>query len=214
MIKNRNFLVGYKIVFGLLALSSVALEMATLIGRGQFEAGNFFSYFTIESNLIAATVLLTSAAAFYQKFDAKQLATLDSLRGAATLYMVTTGIVFSVLLAGYDARTLTAVPWDNVVLHYIMPVALLVDWLFDTPHKRVPMRRAGLWLLFPLVYVAYSLIRGSVVGWYPYPFLNPMNNGYGGVVIVSLGIAATVAFMTWVLVGPLGQPRKKAYHSQ
>jgi len=33
------------------------------------------------------------------------------------------------------------------------------------------------------------LARGAIVGWYPYPFLNPANvGGYGGVAAYVIGI--------------------------
>jgi len=89
------------------------------------------------------------------------------LRGAASLYMAITGIVFSVLLAGLDVE-LTAVPWDNTVLHYIMPVVVVADWVIDLPGTRIAFKSALVWLAFPLTYVAYSLIRGHLTGWYPY----------------------------------------------
>lgn len=196
MIQNKNLLATYKLVFGLLGLSAVVTEIIVLVGRGSFAPANFFSYFTIESNIFAAAILLLSASGL---LSSKPLL-VALLRGAATLYMVVTGVVFAVLLSGYDAATLTAVPWDNVVLHYIMPVALLVDWLIDPPSKQISFKRAIVWLAYPLVYVVYSLVRGSIVGWYPYPFLNPATGGYAGIAITSLGIAGTVLVLSWFLV--------------
>jgi hypothetical protein len=35
-----------------------------------------------------------------------------------------------------------------------------------------------LWLIFPIVWVVLTLVRGAVDGWYPYPFLDPGNGGY------------------------------------
>ncbi|MGA8046237.1 MAG: Pr6Pr family membrane protein, partial [Dermatophilaceae bacterium] len=71
---------------------------------------------------------------------------------------------------------LTAVPWDNTVLHYIVPVAMLVDYLLDRPRRRLSFRASLLWLIYPLAYAGYSLIRGAIVDWYPYPFLDPGTN--------------------------------------
>ncbi len=34
------------------------------------------------------------------------------------------------------------------------------------------------WIVFPAVYLVYTLIRGAVVDWYPCPFLNVLNLGY------------------------------------
>ncbi|TAL14414.1 hypothetical protein EPN95_03075 [Patescibacteria group bacterium] len=197
MIKNRSILAKYKIVFGLLGLSAITTEIIALVSNDTFVPTNFFSFFTIESNLFAAVILILSAIFIIRK---KSFAQFDLLRGAATLYMVTTGIVFSILLAGIENSVLTAVPWDNTVLHYIMPIVLIADWILDPPKKAITFKRALLWLIFPLVYVTYSLMRGAIVNWYPYPFLNPASNGYFGVLITSLGITATVLVLTWVLI--------------
>lgn len=199
MIKNRKALATYKILFGLLGLSAVTTEIVTLVGLGRFNPSNFFSFFTIESNLLAAIVLLVGALFTLRGKLPKDF---DLVRGAATLYMATTGIVFALLLSGLEASLLTAVPWDNTVLHYIMPVALLLDWVIDPPKAKITFKRALVWLIYPIVYVAYSLIRGGIVGWYPYPFLNPATNGYVGILVTSIGITATVLFLTWLLIGP------------
>lgn len=191
MLKNKNFLMIYKVLFASLGISAIVTEIAVLANRGSFAPLNFFSFFTVQSNLFAAAILLASA------LSIKQLAL---WRGAATLYMVTTGIIFSVLLAGLDPAVLTAVPWDNVVLHYIMPIAVLVDWLIDPPKNHIPLKKALLWLLYPIVYVVYSLVRGHFVDWYPYPFLDPSENGYGGIAVTSIGIAAFVVLLTWLLI--------------
>lgn len=197
VVKNKNVLITYKLAFGLLGLSAVITEMAVLIDRGRFVPANFFSFFTIESNIFAAVILMASAAALRLNRFIRYAAV---LRGASTLYMVTTGIVFAVLLSGLEANVLTAVPWDNTVLHYIMPLAVLFDWLIDPPKRIITFKAATIWLTYPIIYVLYSLVRGHLVGWYPYPFLNPTGNGYVGVVITSIGIAATVLALTWALV--------------
>src|SRR3990167_9169997 len=122
---NKNFLVGFKVFFGLLGLSAVVTEMVVTIGRGTFRPENFFSYFTIESNIIAGVVFLISA---WMLFKGRKSSTLDFSRGAATLFMTITGIVFATLLSKLDVQ-LTAVPWDNTVLHYVIPMAILADWV-------------------------------------------------------------------------------------
>lgn len=193
---NKNFLVGFKVFFGLLGLSAVVTEMVITIGRGTFRPENFFSYFTIESNIIAGVIFLISAWAL---FNGRKSGVLDFSRGAATLFMTITGIVFATLLSRLDVQ-LTAVPWDNTVLHYIIPMAILVDWVLDPPAKAIRFSRAVWWLVYPLIYLAYSLIRGAAVGWYPYPFLDPAIKGYGNVAWVTFVILVFALVISWLLV--------------
>ena len=189
----KNILISYKITFALLGFSAVITEIATLVERGFFKPFSFFSYFTIQSNIFAFIVLIMGALAVANNERSSRF---NLLRGAATLYMVITGIVFAVLLAGVEGSILTAAPWDNIVLHYIMPVVLLMDWLVDKPSKAITFKSSAVWLLYPVTYVIYSLIRGRIVNWYPYPFLDPKNNGYIGVLLTGLAIAGlTIALM-------------------
>ena len=192
-----QWLIGCRIFFALLGFSAIVTEIATLNERGKFMAVNFFSYFTVESNLIAVMILLISAVSSAGKNQSQRIV---MLRGSSTLNMIVVGIVFSILLAGLDAQ-LTAVPWDNTVLHYIMPIYVALDWIFDLPNQRIDFKRALLWMVFPIVFVAYSLIRGHFANWYPYPFLNPDERGYFAVAITSAVIAIGAAGLIWLMVG-------------
>lgn len=194
---NNTIKIIYKTAFGLLGLSAVITEIVALVGLGVFNPSNFFSYFTILSNIFAFSMLLIGA---YYLLKHKQSKRVDMLRGAAALYMIITGIVFATLLANIEGITLTAVPWDNTVLHYIIPVVMLIDWLIDRPSASIGYKKSLIWLAFPIVYLAYSLIRGPIVGWYPYPFLNPANNGYEGVVMTGIGIAVVSLVLSLLLV--------------
>jgi hypothetical protein len=189
-------LVYFKIFFALVGFSSIVTEIATIAERGRFVPINFFSFFTIESNIFAVIMLIVSAFAVAQQ---KQSMKLALFRGAAMLYMLITGIVFALLLSGLDNAALTAVPWDNIVLHYIMPVVMLVDWLINKPKYTIRFKQALIWLVYPIVYVAYSLVRGSLVGWYPYPFLNPATKGYTGILLTSIGILGLTLALVWVI---------------
>ncbi len=157
---------------------------------------NFFSFFTIESNILGATVFAVAGWAACQNRTITKLA---ALRGASTLYMVITGIVYSLLLANADVQT--PIPWINAVLHYIFPVLIMVDWLIDQPKKSITFNKALVWLTFPVTYVVYSLVRGASTQWYPYPFLNVDTLGYGQVAANCIVIAAGGLVILAAVVG-------------
>lgn len=182
-------LIIVKVVFALLGFSALITEIAVLVDRGRFAPANFFSYFTVESNALAVISLLVSA---FAVATGARLPGLDFFRGAVTLYMTTTIIIFIVLLSGYTSQELTAVPWDNTVLHYIMPIALIVDWLVASRVQAMAIKRSLTWLIFPLAYLIYSLIRGPIAHWYPYPFMDPNEHGYLGVAVTSVVVAVAI----------------------
>ena len=193
-------LIAYRMLIGLLGFGAVITEIATLVERGRFTPGNFFSFFTIESNCLSAAILIVSALALAAGTQDRSIA---MLRGANTLNMIVVGVAFSLLLAGLENTEFTAVGWDNTVLHYIAPVAVAVDWLLDIPRVNIALAQAMVWLAFPVVYLAYSLIRGPIVDWYPYPFLDPDHHGYPGIavtilmlLVMSAALACALAWMT------------------
>lgn len=192
----RTVLVVARVVAAFLGFSALVTELATLIAQHRFVPGDFFSYFTVEANTLAVISLVLSSFAAATRTTRRSL---DVYRGAVTLYMTTTILIFIVLLSGYPASELTAVPWDNTVLHYVMPIVVILDWLVAPPRVTVAFRSALLWLAFPLAYLAYSLIRGRIVSWYPYPFMDPSHHGYLGVAVTSLVIAVVLAVITWIV---------------
>lgn len=194
--KQLVLLSSLRIAFGLLIIVALVAQLLTNIQQG-LSVVNFFSFFTVESNILAAAVLLTvGVGALASKKATPQFA---FIRGAATLYMTITGIVFALLLSGLQAELQLTVPWINVVLHYIGPVVILVDWLLFPPKFRFTFRVALGWLVFPVAYLVYSLVRGSFVQWYPYPFINPIENGWPTVIMMSVVIAVGSAGLAWLL---------------
>ena len=57
--------------------------------------------------------------------------------------------------------------------------------LLEPPTNRISTRAAMGWLLFPLVWLIYTMVRGPMAAWYPYPLLNPANGGYATVAVTS-----------------------------
>lgn len=165
--------------FALLTIAAIVVQAAS---NANFDPVNYFSYFTIDSNLIAAALLLAGAAMWRRETTPA----LDFLRGAAVVYMTVTGVVFTLLLSGTDVDT--AIPWVNTVVHEAGPLFILADWLVLPPRRRISSAQSILWLAFPLVWTIYTLIRGAVSGRYPYPFLNPANGGYATVTVYMIVI--------------------------
>ena len=178
----RSLLALYRLAFSLLALAAVIVQLADLASKGVLNPVNYFSYFTIESNLIGVAVFLIGAATW----RAARTSTMELVRGGAVVYLTITFVVFALLLSGTDVDT--AIPWVDTVLHKIFPIVVIVDWLVDPPIARLTVRESLIWLIYPLVWVVYTVIRGAIAGWYPYPFLNPANGGYASVALYVVAI--------------------------
>jgi hypothetical protein len=166
----------------LVAIAAIVVQLKTLADAGRLDVVNFFSYFTIQSNLIGIVALGAMAVLG----ERPRPAWLDWLRGAATVYLTITFVVVILLLSNIDVGLQLA--WVDFVLHKLTPVVVVADWLLAPPRRQMTTRIALSWLLFPLVWLAYTMVRGPIASWYPYPFLNPANGGYGAVAITSAAI--------------------------
>ncbi len=181
-----------RVLLALAALTAIGYDVAA--GPGVSDA-DYFSYFTVLSNLFAAAILLHGAL----RPARERSGTVEMFRGAAVVYILTTGIVYLLLLSGRAP----AYPWVNAILHYLMPVAVTLDWLLDPPRVRLDLARTVvLWMAFPLLYILYTLARGAIVGWYPYFFVNPHRGGgyllvIGDCLAVGIGIIALIVATTW-----------------
>lgn len=188
---KREFIIGYRLFFAILTSAAIFYQFNRSIMRG-YDPGNFFSFFTIESNLLAILSLALSTSYSGRKWE--------MFRGAVTLYMTTTGLIYIFLLAGQEQSLQTTTPWVNAVLHYVAPVVICIDWFFDRSKHYISFRKALIWICYPLAYVAYSLVRGPIVDWYPYPFIDPTaNNGYLGVLATLLLIAPVMVAFVWFI---------------
>jgi len=167
--------------------------LANTISRGN-SVVNFFSFFTIQSNIIGAAAITIAALAGRA---ARGAIWLSQLRGAATLYMGITGMIFSLLLSGTDVQT--PIPWVNSTLHYVFPLFIVIDWLVDRSVRPLAFRQGLVFLVYPVAYGAYCLIRGPIVDWYPYPFLDPRLHGYLYVVVMMVFVAIVGLALAWLL---------------
>jgi hypothetical protein len=179
-------------IMRMIAVAAV-IAGVVLTAAGPATVTGLLPYFTIQSNL--GYGIFAAWAAF--RGD-----TPPAFKGAVTLYVVITGLVYHLVLTnpasgfavGPVERTLPEAI-GNQLLHTVVPLLAVLDWLLFDQRGRFRWRHALYWLSFPLGYLAFALVRGLVVDKYPYPFINVNELGYGGVSISTLVFA--VAF--WVL---------------
>ena len=185
---------------GVFRLLVAVLEVIALIGNFQYVLGfrffattNFFSYFTVQS-AIGAVVTLVIAGAF-ALLTPRDPAWLGILRTMVTVYVLVSGIVFGLIVAQASTRDYRVdVPWSDTLLHFVVPALAVVAWTTDSIlglNPRVPWSTVGWVLVYPSLWLVYTLVRGADVGWYPYFFLDEAQVG---------GAAGVVAYCALVLV--------------
>lgn len=164
----------------------VAAIAATIAAIGSVKPFNFFGFFTVQSNAIGAVVAVVGAMRLLR--GTPPSTAWVAVRWCAGTYLVLVGVVYWALLAPLGAAGGVPLPWANLVLHALTPVAALLDLLLAPDRLRPPVRLLPVVLIYPLVWTAVVLVRGATDGWVPYPFLDPAQ-GYG----VVAGWVALVA---------------------
>ena len=188
-----------------LALAATAAVTGAVLLAGPARA---LSHFTVQSTILLALVTLASAR---RAWTARHPLP-GALTGAALLYVTMASLVHHVLLSDAPARfSLTGEASSGPAvltahaLHTVIPVAALLDWLLLSPPARTHLHQAAPWLLYPLVYLLFSLARGELLPDSPdrflYPFLDAAHHGYRSVLAdcLLLGLsfyAAAVLLVT------------------
>lgn len=190
---KRKLIIAIRLILGVATVAALIRQFN--LGSGGSPA-NFFSYFTNLTNIILVFVYFSGAWTLIQNRQpsVKQ----EMLRGGSVVFILVVGLVYEVMLRS-SIESLYS--WSNLVVHYINPIMALVDWLVWPPQQKLPKNVWAYWLLFPLGYLAYTLLRGPLANWYPYGFLNPIEQGgYSGVALYSVGITSLFLFFSWIVL--------------
>jgi hypothetical protein len=179
--------------------AGVALSVYTAVQTpGRFPTGierafNTFAFFTIQSNLIAGGTALLLAV----RLD-RPSTVFRTFRLIGLVAITVTGVVYHVALASlFDLDGLHQL--GNQLVHTVVPLLTVLGWLIFGPRSGTSRRVAWLSLLFPVCWLIFTLIRGAIIGWYPYPFIDVSVIGYGKAILnafwislLLLGLAAGV----------------------
>lgn len=174
-----------------MAIVAQYLQSSSMTSLNPF---NFFGYFTIQCNIIAAVAFLVSAFLLFR--GRTQPRSLIYLRALATVVMAIVGVVYNTLLSDLDLAGSFTLPWSNDILHIVIPIYAVLDWVLAGDRARLPFANLWYMLIYPGIWLVVVLIRGATDGWVPYPFLSPAQpGGYVAVLVYAVGIAAfTILF--------------------
>ena len=157
----------------------------------------FFSFFTILTNTIVA-IYFTSIT-FKNKND---LFVAESKMGtltAVTVYITLVGLIYQIVLRQLWQPTGLQRLVDEL-LHTIIPILVIVFWYLYGDKAASKYNNIPKWLIYPLAYLAYILIRGNFSGFYPYPFVNVNQLGLQKVLVNSVGLIVLFAVLSSIFI--------------
>jgi hypothetical protein len=199
-------------MWGIIRVAAAAAIITAIVGQfakslsmvpdPAFFVVNFLSFFTILSNALSAIVLLIGA--WFSFRSPRDPEWYNLTRVSVVTYMATTFVVYNLLLRDISLDQATTLPWSNEILHVWAPLYVVLDWVLAPGRLPIAWKRIWVIAVFPIMWVVYTMIRGAVVGWYPYPFLNPdiaPGVGYGGVAVYVIAIAAFILLVGAGIIG-------------
>ncbi|WP_020519053.1 Pr6Pr family membrane protein [Catelliglobosispora koreensis] len=157
---------------------------------------NLFSYFTIQSNVLVVIAAVSLVANPSRDGKFWRILRLDALLG-----IIITGFIFATVLAS-EVHHEGISGLINDGFHYFAPWWTVGGWLLFGPRPRISWHTLGWAFVWPLAWIAYTFVRGAITDWYPYPFLNAAELGYGKalfntamVVVIAAAIALLLKFL-------------------
>lgn len=185
-----------KAAIAIITWFALMLQLYVLLNNGG-SILNYFSYFTILTNLLVA-ISFTVPSPFFSK---------PEVRAGITLYIAIVGMVYSLLLrhlwkpAGWQLVA-------DTLLHDVVPLLAVLYWILFVPKGKLKWVHALQWLIYPTCYLIYTLLRGV----YPYPFIDIDQLGVEQAVLnmIYLGIAFVVLGFGLVGIDRLFRPRRSA----
>jgi hypothetical protein len=184
-----------------LALQLYLMLVQSLVPERLGTMITFFSFFTILTNILTASVF--TAVAFHPKHGWGKWLCRPSAQAATAVYIAIVGMVYQLLLR--QLWNPQGAQWvADVLLHSMVPVGYVVYWLLFAPRAGLSWKDSVTWLIYPGVYLVYVLARGAVSGSYPYPFVDVNVLGYGGVLARS-GLLMLVFLGMGLLVVAVGR---------
>ena len=126
------------------------------------------------------------------------------LKACVTINISLTFLVYAILLAPTVSpdKMFTV---HNLLLHYIVPILCILDWLIFDESGRYKKTDPFLWSLFSIMYCIFALVKGGIFrvpipdeknSPFPYFFLNLDKIGFGGFIKYLISI-----LIAYILIG-------------
>lgn len=197
MPERRLFVVAAALVAWFSVLLQAVLTVTHALEHGETIAAglvNYFGYFTVITNLLVCAALTAPAVA--PKSKMARFFDLPFARGGVAASIAFVSLAYHVLLRKMwhpEGLQLLA----DTLLHYGVPALYLAYW-FIRVRDGAALRWADplSWSVYPTAYFAYALVRGEIIGRYPYAFIDVSAIGYPQTLV-----NAVVLLAVFVVVG-------------
>jgi hypothetical protein len=190
-------IVGLGIDYWVIMPSITSVSATNPVARSYPDAFiNFWTFFTHLTNLGLVLVYLAGITGWRGLAWFSKPYTQALMAGYILLVMLYYHFMLAPLYV-FEGPLLIA----TILLHYVAPIYYLAWWVLFTPHGNLRFADVPAMLIPGVIYVAWALGRGALVGEYPYDILDAGKNGYMAVATgVLLLVAAVTVFCALVII--------------
>jgi hypothetical protein len=165
----------------------------------------YFSFFTILTNILVA---ISFTAVYLNGITDKGIFfTRPKTLTATAVYITIVGLIYNTILRFLWAPQGMQQLADEL-LHTIIPIGFIIFWLVFVPKQNIAWATVLPFTIYPLVYLVYTLLRGPLAQWYPYPFVDVKELGYPKVFINSAMVCAVFISFSLLFTGIAKMMRK------
>lgn len=190
----------YEIIIFSLGWFSIVNQFVLIIQNRQADITEtilrFFSFFTILTNILVA--LFFTVKSFNLSKISFGLFYKSGIFTALTTFILIVGLVYQVLLRNLWKPTGLQLVVDEL-LHTIIPLCTFIYWFFYAEQSDSKIQSVIIWLCYPIIYIIFIFIRGYFSNFYPYPFLNISEIGFGNTLINTTLILILTVFIMSIL---------------
>ncbi len=156
----------------------------------------FFSFFTILTNTLVALYFTL------QTFTKDPNSTFNKPGNlmAITVYITIVGLVYQLILRHIWQPTGLQMIVDEL-LHSVIPVFVIIYWILYEKKSYIKWRSIPIYLIYPILYITFTLIRGHFSDFYPYPFVNVLELGWAKVLTNVLLLFGLFTALLSVFIG-------------
>jgi hypothetical protein len=188
------------IIFAL-ELYALPVQFYLLLKNPEFNffsaAVRFFSFFTITTNTIV--FFCSALLLFGGKLKANTFFRKSTTLTAITVYILIVGIVFNLLL-----RSTLNLQGHHLIVseifHTVVPVLFFVFWLFFVSPEKISFKVISSWLIYPIIYIIYTLFHGLATEFYPYPFIDATQLGFEIALINGFFVLLSFVILSIILI--------------
>ncbi len=190
-IKNNTIAVIFRVMFIIVCGAGIVMKLM----YAGFGLSTILGDFAIISNVLALIYFayLIIARPGYER---------GMLRGAVTIYMIITFVVYYFIHFGIDASPLVHLSVSGYLLYFVSPVMAFIDYLFFCRKGEFTAYSPVMWALIPVIFnIAVFVVNSIGFSVERMPYFNLMGMNMIVTLLVFLGISYLLFVVDNMLAG-------------